>query len=190
LIEIKFRRRELERLIARTDETCAHLKSELDKLSIGDELRLQLQCRLEARQRLLEPVYRQIVLHFADLHDRADRMKAKNAIREIVPWPNARRFFYWRLRVRLMEEQVRYMMSVGENGYGKLADVRSFLRQLIPAKVETDRAVVEWFEANSEAVLAAINAHNRKVRLRKISQILADIGPLTAAEWGQINIAQ
>jgi hypothetical protein len=47
----------------------------------------------------------QIAVHFAELHDTPVRMKERGGVREIVPWRQSRRFFYWRLRYadRLLE---------------------------------------------------------------------------------------
>ena len=58
------------------------------------------------REHDLLPVYEQISVHFADLHDTPVRMEAKGAIRGVVSWENARRFFYHRLCRRLAEERL------------------------------------------------------------------------------------
>lgn len=55
------------------------------------------------RERLLRPVYQQVALRFADLHDTPQRMAAKGVIAGIVPWESARARFYKRLRRRLAE---------------------------------------------------------------------------------------
>lgn len=52
-------------------------------------------------------MYHQVAVHFAELHDTPERMFEKNAIHEIIPWKKARRLFYWRLRRRLLEEEIR-----------------------------------------------------------------------------------
>ena len=48
---------------------------------------------------------------FADLHDTPGRMKAKGVIKEIVPWKNARKYFYYRLKRRLEEEYLKRQMQ-------------------------------------------------------------------------------
>ena len=56
---------------------------------------------------------------FADLHDRAGRMKAKGVIRDIVTWPRSRAYFHWRARRRIAEDglvrqfQVRPCLGLG-----------------------------------------------------------------------------
>lgn len=61
-------------------------------------------------------VYHTIAVHFADLHDTPKRMLEKDCIKEIVPWQNARNFFYWRLR-RLINENyfIKKIMKANEN---------------------------------------------------------------------------
>jgi acetyl-CoA carboxylase / biotin carboxylase 1 len=49
---------------------------------------------------MLSPLYTQIAHEFADLHDRAGRMKAKGVIDEVLQWNNARAFFFWRIQKR------------------------------------------------------------------------------------------
>ena len=44
------------------------------------------------------PPGEQVAHEFADLHDRAGRMKAKGCINEVLEWRSARGFFYWRIR--------------------------------------------------------------------------------------------
>jgi acetyl-CoA carboxylase/biotin carboxylase 1 len=53
---------------------------------------------IKEREEQLKPLYLQVAHTFADLHDRAGRMKAKGVIREIVPWQRSREYFYWRIR--------------------------------------------------------------------------------------------
>ena len=48
----------------------------------------------------------QIAVHFAELHDTPVRMKEKGGVREIVPWRDARRFFYWRLLRKIRETKL------------------------------------------------------------------------------------
>ena len=48
----------------------------------------------------------QISTTFADLHDTPQRMAAKGVIREILDWKNAREFFYWKVKRRILEFDV------------------------------------------------------------------------------------
>lgn len=71
------------------------------------EERIELEAEIRKREKLLEPMYRQVAIYFADLHDTPERMLEKNTIQEIIPWKKARRSFYWRLRRRLLEEEIK-----------------------------------------------------------------------------------
>ncbi|ETO23976.1 acetyl-CoA carboxylase [Reticulomyxa filosa] len=46
-----------------------------------------------------------IALMFAELHDTPGRMKSVNVIREVVSWNQSRRFFYWRLRHKMIDTE-------------------------------------------------------------------------------------
>merc|ERR1712070_1251703 len=71
--------------------------------------------KMTERENLLLPVYLQIALQYADMHDRAGRMKAKETIRAPLQWAQARRYFYWRLRRGLNGvAQVLGMLPVAE----------------------------------------------------------------------------
>lgn len=53
------------------------------------------------------PIYQQVAVYFADLHDTPERMLEKNAIQDIIPWQKARPLLYWKLRRRLLEEDIK-----------------------------------------------------------------------------------
>jgi hypothetical protein len=46
--------------------------------------------RTPLREKMLVPLYTQIAHEFADLHDRAGRMKAKGVINEVLTWKTSR----------------------------------------------------------------------------------------------------
>lgn len=71
------------------------------------EERVELEAQIRKREQILEPMYRQVAVYFADLHDTPERMLEKNTIQEVIPWKRARRLFYWRLRRRLLEQEIR-----------------------------------------------------------------------------------
>jgi len=75
--------------------------------TVSPEERTELEAQIRKREQILEPMYRQVAVHFADLHDTPERMFEKNTIQEIIPWKKARRLFYWRLRRRLLEEEIK-----------------------------------------------------------------------------------
>ena len=63
-------------------------------------------------------MYAQVAVQFADLHDTPGRMAAVGVIRQVVPWAQARSFFYWRLRRRLAEFHLRKEVFKAAGGRG------------------------------------------------------------------------
>ena len=106
MVNIKYRRDKQLDTMARLDSTYGELRRSLEDPSRSKEQLSEIKAQMAEREELLLPVYLQIALQFADLHDRAGRMQAKNTIRKPLRWQNARRFFYWRLRRRLSEELI------------------------------------------------------------------------------------
>ncbi|KAG8426746.1 acetyl-coenzyme-A carboxylase [Metarhizium acridum] len=98
IIGIKYRKEKQLETMARMDTTYANLKKQLENRDLTPEEAAEIKKKVVAREKELLPVYAQIAVQFADLHDRAGRMKAKGTIRDSLEWVNSRRYFYWRLR--------------------------------------------------------------------------------------------
>ncbi|KAF8822729.1 acetyl-CoA carboxylase ACC1, partial [Cardiosporidium cionae] len=107
MVEIKYREKALVETATRLDPTLRQLTEE-DKhfekegVPIDASKRQTLKEKYDKRLQELLPVYKQVAVYFADLHDTSVRMKKKHAIRDIVPWEKSRHFFYWRLRRQLI----------------------------------------------------------------------------------------
>lgn len=65
---------------------------------------------MKEREDELVPMYQQVAVEFADLHDTPGRMLEKGVISDIVKWKGSRKFFYWRLKRILMERRVKELM--------------------------------------------------------------------------------
>lgn len=103
IVEIKFRKPDLIKAIHRLDPVVQKLKAQDDKEAIKE------------RVAKLLPVYHQVAVQFAEMHDKPSRMGEKGTIRGIVPWKHARGFFVQRLRRRLAEEAlVRHIESADQ----------------------------------------------------------------------------
>ncbi|KAK2795555.1 acetyl-coenzyme-A carboxylase [Onygenales sp. PD_10] len=111
IVNIKYRRDKQLDTMARLDPTYGELRKALNDKSLGKDELSKIKAQMTEREEQLLPVYMQIALQFADLHDRAGRMEAKGTIRQALQWKNARRFFYWRLRRRLSEELILKRMA-------------------------------------------------------------------------------
>ena len=146
--------------MARLDPTYAELKAALSDKSLPQDKQSDLKVKMSEREQLLLPVYSQISLQFADLHDRAGRMQAKNTIRHPLLWKNARRFFYWRLRRRLNEESlVKKMASASaKEPMTRGTSLRSLRAWTgIQDFEHDDRAVATWYEENRKNVQSKID---------------------------------
>lgn len=122
IVNIKYRREKQLDTMARLDPEYGELRRALADQSLPKEELTDIKIKMAAREERLLPVYMQIALQFADLHDRPGRMQAKNTIRRAVSWKNARRFFYWRLRRRLSEEVIVKRMVAAEAHPAATAD--------------------------------------------------------------------
>ncbi|KII85890.1 hypothetical protein PLICRDRAFT_44314 [Plicaturopsis crispa FD-325 SS-3] len=100
IVEIKMRRDKILTLMERLDETYASLKRDSKDASKTVEERAAATEALAAREKFLQPSYKQIALLYADLHDRTGRMEAKGCAKAAV-WKDARRKFYWAVRGRI-----------------------------------------------------------------------------------------
>ena len=147
--------------MARLDPAYGELKARLADKSLSSEEQTEIKAKMTEREQLLLPVYMQISLQYADLHDRAGRMKAKDTIRMGLTWQSARRFFYWRLRRRLNEEYVLKRMAASSSK--ELLSRSSNLKTLehwsgIPKFGTDDMSVALWYEENRKDVHAKIEA--------------------------------
>lgn len=161
IVNIKFRRDKQLETMARLDPTYGELRRLLLDKSLSPDKQSDIKVKMTEREQLLLPVYLQISLQFADLHDRTGRMKAKKAIRQPLQWKNARRFFYWRLRRRLNEESVLKKMAA-TSARGPIARATSLQSLRAWTGVEDfefdDRAVAMWYEDNKKSVHAKVEA--------------------------------
>jgi acetyl-CoA carboxylase/biotin carboxylase 1 len=196
IIGIKYRKDKQLDTMARLDPTYAALRKQLAEKGLSKEETDAIKKKMTARESQLLPVYAQISVQFADLHDRAGRMKAKGVIRDVLEWQNARRFFYWRVRRRLNEEYIlrRMAASVNPTSSHKSAPVpsnpqtRARHLQLLSAwsGIEnfdrSDREVAVWYEENRKVV-------HDKVEALKAEAVAAEMRELVrtttkdAAAW-------
>ena len=93
ICEVKFRSPDQKKVMARTDAELAKLLAQAPSA--------ERDAAVAAREAKLAPLYQQVAIEFADLHDRAGRMKAKGVIRDVVSWEGARGYFYKRAARRL-----------------------------------------------------------------------------------------
>lgn len=106
ICEVKFRDQEQRATMHRLDPVLTDLDESLANTVDSSPRKGELLSEIAAREKLLAPLYTQVAHEFADLHDRAGRMKAKGCITDVLEWRTAREYFYWRIRRRQAEDAV------------------------------------------------------------------------------------
>jgi acetyl-CoA carboxylase/biotin carboxylase 1 len=169
IIGIKYKKEKQQLTMERLDPTYAELKRRLADKDASLQQQSKIKAALNEREQLLRPVYTQIALQFADLHDRAERMAAKGTIRMPLQWRNARRFFHWRLRRRLAEEALLKSMEraaganpppEAQNRAARLALLRAWSGV---AKYDVDdAAVARWAETGAKDVAKRVELLRRE----------------------------
>ena len=185
IVGIKYRKERQLETMARLDPTYAQLKAQsLAKDLSADKLNA-IKAKMTEREQLLGPVYQQVALQFADLHDRAGRMQAKGTIRMPLQWKNARKFFYWRLRRRLSEEVLirklntsiaAGMTPVATNAMVQreqnLAMLKNWSGFLDAEFDKDDRKVAEWYESHRKEVYSKIDAVKTEAISKRVAELL------------------
>jgi len=135
---VKYRTRDLIATMHRLDDRLVDLDGKLAKAEKGDAgLQQELKDEIGRRERMLIPVYEQISVQFCELHDTPGRMKAVGVIQQEVEWQQSRSFFYWRLRRKLAEFDLRkQLIQASEVGRG----VQS------PSPLEASAIIRRWFD--------------------------------------------
>jgi acetyl-CoA carboxylase/biotin carboxylase 1 len=153
IVGIKYRREKQLETMARLDATYGELRRALADKSLSKEQQDEVKAKMTERENLLLPVYSQVSLQFADLHDRAGRMKAKNVIRSSLKWKEARRFFYWRVRRRLNEEYIIKRMLAATKATNRARCLETLEAWTgLPGFSTADRDVAMWYEENRKMV--------------------------------------
>ncbi|KAF3986487.1 hypothetical protein FT663_04865 [Candidozyma haemuli var. vulneris] len=147
MVGIKYRRDKLLATMERLDPEYRELKTKLNSKLEADE-HAKVAAKLSAREKVLLPIYAQISVQFADLHDRSGRMLAKGVIRKEIEWVDARRFFFWRLRRRLNEEYLLKMIGESIKNGSRLEKVARLKSWMPTVDFEDDEAVSTFIETN------------------------------------------
>ncbi|RMY29774.1 hypothetical protein D0866_08463, partial [Hortaea werneckii] len=201
IVGIKFRKERQLETMARLDATYGDLKRRSLQQGLSAEEQQDIKNKMTERENLLLPVYLQIALQYADMHDRAGRMKAKETIRAPLQWAQARRYFYWRLRRRLNEEYVIKRISTAQpkelfSRANSLKTVEAWSG--LPRFSSDDMAVAMWYEENRKTIsdkieamksdaiaydVAALMRSNKQGGLKGVAQVL---GMLPVAEKEEV----
>ncbi|XP_036076250.1 acetyl-CoA carboxylase 2 isoform X1 [Rousettus aegyptiacus] len=154
-VEIKFRKKDLIKAMRRIDPTYKKLVEQLGRSELSSKDRKDLESQLKAREDLLLPMYHQVAVQFADLHDTPGRMLEKGVISDILEWKTARSFLYWRLRRLLLEDQVKQEILQISSELSHV-HIQSMLRRWF---VETEGAVKAYLWDNNQMVVQWLEQH-------------------------------
>ena len=183
IVGIKYRREKQLDTMARLDPEYGQLRAKLADKTLSHDAQSDIKVKMTQREKLLAPVYLQIALQFADLHDRAGRMEAKHTIRMPLQWKNARRFFYWRLRRRLSEEVlIKRIVSASTSEKSNVTSAANKDTNLAMLKAWTglldkefdrdDRKVAEWYESHRKEIYTKIDAYKAESVSRKVAELM------------------
>lgn len=79
-VEIKFREKDLVKVMHRLDPVCLKIKEQLSAPIRSVSERTGLERDMKKREEQLTPTYHQVAVQFADLHDTPGRMQEKGCI--------------------------------------------------------------------------------------------------------------
>uniref|UniRef100_A0A4W5JYK1 acetyl-CoA carboxylase n=1 Tax=Hucho hucho TaxID=62062 RepID=A0A4W5JYK1_9TELE len=156
--------------------------------SLGLPERKELETKLKEREEFLLPIYHQVAVQFADLHDTPGRMQEKGVITDILEWRTSRHFFYWRLRRLLLEDTAKRKIQVANS---ELTDgqIQAMLRRWFVEAEGTVKAylwdsneeVVEWLEKQLKEEEGARSVIDENIKYIRRDHILKQIRSLVQA---------
>ncbi|XP_045467140.1 acetyl-CoA carboxylase isoform X2 [Harmonia axyridis] len=178
IVEIKFRLKDQIKAMHRIEPELIQLDNQLKNLQQNQPLAmrersssisqnverpksqevLDLEAKIEETERRFVPLYHTIAVHFADLHDKPARMLKKGAISAIVPWKEARKTLYWRLRRLILQHKVVKTLTEAQHnltiGQGEAMLSRWFLEDLGTSegykKWDDNEEVTKWMEYQTD----------------------------------------
>ncbi|CAB1352795.1 unnamed protein product, partial [Coregonus sp. 'balchen'] len=187
-VEIKFRKKDLVKTMRRVDPVYMGLAERLGTPELGPPERKELETKLKEREEFLLPIFHQVAVQFADLHDTPGRMQEKGVITDILEWRTSRHFFYWRLRRLLLEDTVKMKIQVANS---ELTDgqIQAMLRRWFVEAEGTVKAylwdsneeVVEWLEKQLKEEEGARSIVDENIKYIRRDHILKQIRSLVQA---------
>uniref|UniRef100_A0A8C1VIN0 acetyl-CoA carboxylase n=1 Tax=Cyprinus carpio TaxID=7962 RepID=A0A8C1VIN0_CYPCA len=187
-VEIKFRKKDLVKTMRRVDPVYMGLAERLGTPELSVSERKELESKLKEREEFLLPIYHQVAVQFADLHDTPGRMQEKGVITDVLEWQTSRLFFYWRLRRLLLEDTVKRKIQCANS---ELTDgqVQAMLRRwfveaegAVKAYLwDSNEDVVEWLERQLAEEEGARSLIDENIKYIRRDHILKQIRSLVQA---------
>jgi len=182
-VSVKFKQRDIVQTMKRIDPSYKELFEKIDNSATSDDERKDAQTALRHREAYLMPCYHMVTKTFSDLHDTPQRRLAKGVIQEILDWREARQFFYWKVRRRLLESEYEQKLKAASKSLNR-GQMQSMLRRwFIEAKGpvqaylwDSNPAVVEWLTNSDDVATVEENVRivSREALLQRIDSIAED----------------
>eukprot|EP00747_Dinoflagellata_sp_TGD_P161535 gnl/TRDRNA2_/TRDRNA2_178099_c0_seq2.p1 gnl/TRDRNA2_/TRDRNA2_178099_c0~~gnl/TRDRNA2_/TRDRNA2_178099_c0_seq2.p1 ORF type:complete len:1133 (-),score=269.82 gnl/TRDRNA2_/TRDRNA2_178099_c0_seq2:100-3261(-) len=170
ICEVKYRKPDQIATAHRLDPVLKQLDGELSTAGSTEESE-RIASDIAGRENVLQPVILQVAHEFADLHDRAGRMKAKDCIRDELQWKSARSYFYWRIRRRLSEDAFKDRLMTASGDSMSLQEANAKVQATLGSDLD-DKAAATWYESNAAAMDAAVKAVRMEYAGGAISKLL------------------
>jgi len=167
---VKYRVKDLLKTMHRLDDCLISLTTKLHTCT-NEKEKAEIKESISGREKCLIPVYEQIAVQFCELHDTPGRMKAVGVIERDVDWPHARSYFFWRLRRKLAEFDLRKKMV-------DAAEVGRNIKALSPK--DASAMIKKWFVEtpgmdaslwNDDKVMLSWMANNHADLEQKVMQL-------------------
>lgn len=169
ICEVKFRKMDQIKSMHRLDAELIKLDEELAAASADKQV--EIKAKITARENTLLPLYLQIAHEFADLHDRAGRMKAKGVIRDALSWKRSREYFYWRVNRRLAELKLRKEVMAADPNL-TFEEVTASMKEMVSCDWDDDKAVIQELEANNDKIAEKVSGFKIDGITKKIETTL------------------
>mmetsp|Transcript_38290 Transcript_38290/g.56396 ORF Transcript_38290/g.56396 Transcript_38290/m.56396 type:complete len:1127 (-) Transcript_38290:624-4004(-) len=179
---VKYRAKDLLITMHRLDEKLKSL--DLDLQNAEEGAKEEVQAAITKREHALLPVYEQIAVQFCELHDTPGRMKAVGVIERDVEWEHSRTFFFWRLRRKLAEFDLRKkMQQAGEVGRGVKSltaiEASALIKQWFsetpgfsPELWDDDKVVLTWMAENHENLQQKVVDLTKECVVQEVFQMM------------------
>ncbi|XP_053621987.1 acetyl-CoA carboxylase isoform X1 [Plodia interpunctella] len=157
-----------------------------------------LEKSVKAREKELSPIYHEVAVQFAELHDTAERMLEKGCIFDIIPWRDSRRLLFWRLRrlLRQNSQEKRVQAAVGAAGGMDHGAAAATLRRWFTEDLgetlshqweHNNEAVCKWLEAQVGDENSVLERNLKAIRqdavLQTVNGLVMELTPSQRSEF-------
>jgi len=173
ICEVKFRKPDQVKTMHRLDDELKDLDAKLAKA--GGEESAALKAQIAKREETLLPLYTQIAHEFADLHDRAGRMKAKGVVRDVLSWKRSREYFFWRVQRRQAEMRLRKAIVDADPNL-TFSEVGAKMQSMAGSvNWEDDKAVTAWLKDDAAKISSTVAAMKADGVATSVEKMLSNL---------------